>query len=192
MTTTVENGCSHRYTEMMNFSSSLLNPENLRLVSESGDCAALVGRVCSRQKPMAFVDGGRKRPLVDLEDVARRAGLATRLHRYVFTCGPRPVISYFLSVAITDVIGEAVDVEALAREYSRWFSGEAGLVARIAAELERLRPMRFPDFLDFGDAEVRSASVHEYARTGLLFGYPVESTCRLMERMLRERRTAMR
>ena len=95
-------------------------------------------------------------------------------------------------MAITDVIGEAVDVEALAREYSRWFSGDAGLVASISAELERLRPMRFPDFLNFGDAEVMSASVHEYARTGLLFGYPVESTCRLMERMLLERRAARR
>jgi hypothetical protein len=170
----------------MAFSSSLLNPENLRLGNESADCDdALVRRACSRQKPVAFLDNRRKRPLTALEDIAREAGLAARLWRSVITCGG-PVTHFFLSVAMTDVIGEAVDLDALALEYSRRFVAHPGLVGYISAELERLRLMRFSDFLDFGDVEITGAGVYEYARTGLLLGYPVDSTCQVMERTIEE------
>jgi hypothetical protein len=184
------------------FSSPLLDPENLRLVSDPtmGRDAlggALVSRVSSRLKPLAFIDDRRKRPLTALESLAREAGLASRFERYVFTDGPRPVAHYFLSVAITDVIGDAVDLDALALEYSRRLPKYTIVVEQIALELERLRPMRFSDFLEFRDAEVtmqsidgrEGYSVYEYARTGLLFGYPVESTCDLMVRMYEERMT---
>jgi hypothetical protein len=174
------------------FVSSLLSSENLRIGNQSGDCEALVGLVCSRRKPVAFLDGRSKRALATLEKRAREAGLATRLSSYVFTCGPRPYTVYFLSVAMTDVIGEAVDLDALNLEYARRFSGDPELVAEISAELERLRPMRFSDFLEFGDVDVMSPDVHEYVRSGLVLGYPVESTCQLMETMMGERMSAAR
>lgn len=174
------------------FASSLLSAENLRIGNESAGGEPLVDLVCSRRKPVAFLDATSKRSLVRLEKRAQEAGLATRLSSYTFTCGPRPYTVYFLSVAIRDVIGEAVDVDALRLEYARRFSGDPELVAEISAELERLRSMRFSDFLEFGDVEVRTAELYEYARTGLVLGYPVESTCRLMEKMKEGRMVAAR
>jgi hypothetical protein len=110
-------------------------------------------------------------------------------HRHIISGG-----HHFFSLSLGEQVPELCDLEALRRDYERAFSGNEQALVSIAAELERLSLRRFSDFLDFDDAEAdlpaitdgRKHPAGEYLRTGLLLGYPLESTFALIDEVERD------
>ncbi len=160
------------------FCSAMLNDENLRL-GRSSDGGALVDRVIAGLKPLAFVDSGDER-LLGWVERARENGLL--VDHFADWRGTRPW--WLAAVAIPGRIGELFDLDALLGDYQCRYDGWTGAFDSVADEIERLRGRDMSDYLSFAAAEVDLGSIMEgtrhpageYARTGLLLGYPVATT----------------
>ena len=157
----------------MIYSHLLLNSRNLEL-GHGKYPDELFSRVLDGIKPVGFLDSRQKEVIDGFEVRARAAGLAFFRRDFGIAANV-----WFLSVAIDGVIREVLDVSAVVATYV-----DAGLpddiTALVVAELARIAPLRFDDFLKFDDCEADPTTIHEYARTGLLLGYPLESTIALM------------
>ena len=154
------------------FQSRLLNDFNLNFVGgwawpdeNTREDEMVVNRVAKGLKPAGFNVGSRERCEM-LEEIARNAGLVTRLHK-------NPHVSeYFeLGVARKGTFGDTFNLEAVESDYDAW-----GIHEDIVKELSRVE---FSDLLvDFDYANVESNL--EWIETGLLLGYPMETTASIL------------
>jgi hypothetical protein len=163
------------------FSSPLLNDRNYEISGDS-DWKRLADRVAERLKPVAIVDGSSRQMRKAIAQVEEAGG-----HGRVYAQFNRR--SQLAGLTIAGVIGETVDLEALLDDYHDYLLHDE-TVSAIAVELDRIAPLRFSDFDDFKLVERTSLHGHgrtcaepgSFARCGLLFGYPVETTVSLIGR----------
>jgi hypothetical protein len=179
----------------LRFSSPLLNDRNYEL-SGGGPWREVIGRVVRGQKPVGFVDSsdpelmeehaGVVEPSPDpMRDAARMAldgGRCVLLHSVTFDDDAAPIT--FCSASLSGRLRDVFDLEALISDY-RAYTAAAGPDAAdgIAEELRLLADADVSEFLDFrvieGDRELESTAA-DWARRGLLFGYPVDTTAALV------------
>jgi hypothetical protein len=163
----------------LRFSSPLLNDENLRQGALSNS-KALIGRVIAGLKPLAFTEGVDPEVEREAASLAISAGLAVHHDRWMG--GSRPY--WFTSAAMMGQIDDVFDLDALLADYRELYEPWPDAVKAVKQELKKLRRSQISDYLSFSDLEVdlpaiMDGRVHpagEYARTGLLLGYPVLST----------------
>lgn len=175
------------------FNSPLVNDRNYEL---SGPCRweDLIGRVTTRAKPTAFVNtaeirqnehlGGRRiDPYEAVREAARRALDAECCVRLVSS---ESTFERRLScaVSISGRVADVFDLDALLADYQA-YTRRAGahVAASIADELEAIADCDVSEFLDFrrliGPPEGDSAP-GDWARRGLLLGYPVDTTAAII------------
>lgn len=151
------------------FSHPAVNAENLRANGRISD-RAIVARVVGGLKPVGFLDTEDRRVTRPVEEAGGRV--------YAASYG-------LLSVTMGGRIGELFDLAALAADYRAWLVEEkaATTLRLVLRELRKLAPMDLRDFLDFRDVGC-NVTPRGLARSGLVLGYPVESTVALLRRDL--------
>jgi hypothetical protein len=172
------------------FASPLLNDRNYEL-SGGGPWRDVIGQVTARRKPVGFVDSSQPRNLEEyaqipeLLDDPMRAAAWTALDAgcsvllYTVTWDDQEEPTTFCSASINGRIGEVLDVEALIADYRDYTAvGAPQISERIAEELRALESADVSEFLQFEmiEGDTRAPSPGDWARRGLLFGYPVETT----------------
>lgn len=148
------------------FKSPMLNDYNLHFINpgwKGTDGKALVNRVAKGLKP-AGITWGELAELLELEDMAKNAGLMTFLRQH------HPQSLYELGFTCKGTFGTTFDLQSLVDDYAR-----AGLDAR---HLLALVPVRLLTALrDWDDTDP--------PLTGLLLGYPIETTWAVMRKTLK-------
>jgi hypothetical protein len=149
-----------------------VNQRNLQLAGDDG-WEALLDRVLRRRKPVAFLDSDDP---ADMVEAVRRAMLAGCPLQW---SGDR------CSVGVPGLVRREFDLDALIADY-RELTAEAGATAGalIANELRWVGFRAFEDCLSFVDVE-SDLTPAGFARSGLLLGYPVETTAAMIGRLLR-------
>lgn len=166
---------------LRSFYSPLVNDYNLNFVggwggwfeSAKAEAIELINRVINGLKPAGFGAGTRDL-LAHLEKLAKQSGLATNLTLNDFQ--PSWGELWHLGAARKDKFGEAFDLPAVERDYARW-----GIYYPIT---ERFSKIKFSDLLvDYtkvGKPDIDYASENKpfylSMLTGLLLGYPLETT----------------
>ncbi len=148
------------------FASPLLNDYNLHFtggwVWNGADNRALVERVIHGQKPAGFIKGDLAL-LKGFEMMAKNARLATHLHA--------DGNQFELGIARQGTCAETFDLDALERDYNNM-----GIIVSV----KQYATMKLSDFLLDWDSTSPSDEPTHAAITGLLLGYPVESTVALL------------
>lgn len=180
------------------FSSPLLNDRNYEL-SGGGPWRDVLGQVTGARKPVCFLDSAEPKnraeypgvlepspdPMRDAARIALDAGCCVLLYMAMSDEDDEgDEVTTFCSASISGRIRDVFDLDALIADY-RAYTAAAGpdAVDDIASELRSVGSADVSDFLDFGvlegdwDVVARPA---DWARRGLLFGYPVDSTAALI------------
>lgn len=177
------------------FSSPLLNDRNYELCG-GGPWREVIGQVTRRLKPVGFVDSSHPQMLEEelgivdpsldpMREAARMtldAGCYVLLHSTTLDDRDEPTV--FCSASIDGRIKDIFDLDALIADY-RDYTTSAGPEAGddIAEELRAIATADISDFLEFGAIEGdwnTTPRPGDWARRGLLFGYPVETTAAII------------
>jgi hypothetical protein len=178
------------HSSSLRFTSPLLNDENLRL-SGSTSGPALAERVFSGLKPLAFTDSRDREQQVAVATRALEAGFSVQCSSWAFDTHTH----WFTSVATPGRVCDVFDLDALLSDYRLLCADIPGAPGAIEVELERLYFRSISCFLPFEVVEadvpgIWDGTVHpagEYARTGLLLGYPVASTVEIIKSSMHNR-----
>jgi len=170
------------------FSSPLVNERNLE-VSAGGPWQDVVRQVTNDLKPVGFVESGEGQ-MREAAKCGLEAGCAVQNSRYAFSSGGA---CWFTSVAQTGRIEERFDIESLIADYRAYFAEHPKVAEAIGEELAKLGRFDISCYLDFSDVEADLSGVWkdeksagaEYARCGLLLGYPVWSTVAVIGKTLK-------
>jgi hypothetical protein len=161
----------------------MMSMENL-LLGRTNDWRSLTARVVNGQKPIAFNSSTARQPMREAADIGFKAGCAV-LH---FRSTGVSYKYWFTSVAQIGVIGETFNLDALLDDYRHYYRSHPSAMEAVERELGSLSYRDISSFVAFGDLEadvpgIMDGKLHpagEYARTGLLLGYPVQSTAKLV------------
>jgi len=182
-----EEGHTYVFPEIRgSFSSPLVNERNLE-ISAGGPWQVIVEQVTAGLKPVGFVDSGEDQMRAAAQQ-GLSSGCAVHNHRYSFNDGSNPC--WFTSVAQTGRVGERFDIAALIADYNAYFLFHPEVSEAIEKELDKLSGRDISCFLDFGSVEANiwkdeEKTGPEYARCGLLLGYPVWSTVAIIGKRLK-------
>jgi len=166
------------------FSSPLVAERNLE-ISDGCPWQWIVERVASGLKPVGFVECGEQEMReAALQGIA--ANCAVLNDRRVFDDGSDAC--WFTAVSQTGRIEECLDIEALSADYQAYFADYPEVSADIDQELMEVGRLDISCFLDYHAAVVDFPGIQEkekdvgaeFARCGLLLGYPVWSTAALI------------
>jgi hypothetical protein len=174
------------------FKSELLNDRNYAL-SGGAPWRAVLGQVVDRRKPVGFVDSEDANEMRDAARLALDGGCAVRFAVVTLPCEgdsePTRRVA-FCSAAIEGRVGEVFDIETLLTDYRSFLEvvededRREQAWASITDKLHALADAEVPDFLEFTAVEGTwwegTPTPADWARRGLLFGYPVETTAALM------------
>jgi hypothetical protein len=187
-----QDGVTYRFPHIESqFSSALLNTRNLEL-SAGGPWQNLIHQVTSQQKPVGFVDSSRQKEMQEAAETAIKAGCAALHYRYCFSAGDGSP-AWFTSAACVGRISKMFDIDFLIADYNAYFLSEPKIAEEIEIELDKIKRFDISTFLEFSkvEANISLASskeksvAPEYARCGLLLGYPVWSTASVIGNMLK-------
>ena len=90
---------------------------------------------------------------------------------------------YALTRSTSAVIGDQFDIAALIQDYAEWLPEAPEAARQIAEALTAAGGRQLRDFLNFRDVGCAMTPA-ELARSGLLLGYPVETTVALIRQDL--------
>jgi len=174
----------------MEFSSPLVNDHNLYL-AQGNDWREMVKQIVAKKKPIGFMDSHSGKEMKEAASSLIEAGHAVHCYRYSFSDGADPC--WFVSGSQVGRISEMFDIDALIFDYSSYFSGKPEVVTAIETELKKIGRFDLSYFLNFKDVEIDYPAIRdkeknvagEYARCGLLLGYPVESTMAIITKYLK-------
>jgi hypothetical protein len=169
------------------FFSPMVDTRNLVLGRTAGD-PEIIQRVNKKLKPVGFIDSRNPELMRVAAQESLAAGCAVKHYQYVgddWSC-------WFTSASQTGRIRDQFDLDALISDYRAYF-GEGETYEAIHKELTRIGRQDISCFLSFSDVEADLFSIQgqnknpgaEYARCGLLLGYPVWSTVSIIGKHLK-------
>ena len=163
---------------LRSFNSPLLNDYNLHFTggwiwfeNQEQENDELLFRVSNNLKTAGFVVSNRD-TCVKIEKKAKRAGLVTDLH----SNNVRPDELWEVGMSIKGKFGGIFDLPALERDYARW-----GIYAPITYNFSNVEIASLLKGFDYSNS---SKPLQLKIITGLLLGYPLESTCALINKRI--------
>jgi len=182
-----EEGHTYVFPEIREiFSSPLVNERNLE-ISAGGPWQVIVDQVERGFKPVGFLESGEEQMRAAAQQ-GLAAGCAVQNYQHSFNDGSDPC--WFTSVAQTGRIEELFDVASLIADYNAYFLFHPEVSEAIERELDKIRRRDVSSFLSFRSVEAdiwkdEKRTGPEYARCGLLLGYPVWSTVAIIGKCLK-------
>jgi hypothetical protein len=177
-----QRGVAHRFPKVEpRFSSPLVNTRNLE-IGGGAPADEYVDRVIEGHKPVGFASDKRPEVMRACAVRALQAGRGAQCHQHTgegWSC-------WFTSASQVGPVGEHFDIDALIADYKAYLSSHPSVAEVVAEELGRIRRSDMSSFLEFSDVEVelglgpKTPVIGQYARCGLLLGYPAWSTAALI------------
>lgn len=135
---------------------------------------ALVDRVIKGLKPAGFIRSIDYNRCLVLQQKAKQAGLLTKLHEIPDLKGMRE-----LGMARGGTFSTNFDLDAIVADYTSW--GFNYQIKKIKNDFSSVPLSKLLSGFDYGNVK----SIQETMLTGLLLGYPLETTCAFIRGSIR-------
>ncbi len=164
------------------FSSPMLNDENMHLAGgwnfeSKSDDKTLLNRVINKKKPSGFIVEEDISKIKEVQEKANKAGLETKINEE-----KRNDQTYYeLGFTQKGTFGDHFDIDALVKDYEKyWNPHNKDFVLPMddfinTDQLKGLKDKKLSSFLSFDYGKTDKSS-EDNIITGLLLGYPIETT----------------